>query len=561
MGVHFGKRGCAGALALAVVLTGCSANHSQNSVATPRNSADVEAPSADEVNVSYTGGGWRAHSGQAAWTMSMLSSSGFGLNKAMENVRGISSNSGGSWFLTQLAYAKEYEQSLSRPDGLKNYSTKSGYLGQAQRILDADDQACTGTTKAVCKWFSGYWPSIAMVSGAGRSDLSWRKAVNNVVFGPFDMKSTLKGTTMSDSRLGWAKNKSLVFGTGILAEQTVLNERRIYHGLDKGFYNTSPKNPNPVAQRQSTPVSIVSPGKGDSDESGFLAGPMNFAYGSNASSPSTTPKSANWGESLTSNKLSVIDAATMSSAAAAAAASMTAVKELGVVPGYLPLTYPEISYLGSDLAPGYYLDNLQYIGNVVSPDDEATAFAKRPLARFTDGGYIDNTSTANMLRNLTDNNKLDNFDIVVFVNTDGEADMDGYGMSQDVARLFGADKDANGHVPNCFGGACIDTISPQVFRQAGIKGNAPDWTFNEKGIDLRYGKYDVETVANTSFGIPAGKKGTLHVFQAADPQSKTAPSSEADFKRYKVFMDTIFKGVTRGGGWNYMQEALKIDEP
>ncbi len=58
------------------------------------------------VHTAFSGGGWRAHTAQAAWMMGMLDAGDMDLDALTQSVGSMASNSGGTWFLTQLAYIR-----------------------------------------------------------------------------------------------------------------------------------------------------------------------------------------------------------------------------------------------------------------------------------------------------------------------------------------------------------------------------------------------------------------------------------------------------------------------
>lgn len=88
--------------------------------------------------VAFTGGGWNAMSGHSGWIASALSSGNrissqsLSLDQLFADTETASGNSGGSWFLSALAYSPEFASDLSNnPD---DWFT-TGYFGQQRSIF------------------------------------------------------------------------------------------------------------------------------------------------------------------------------------------------------------------------------------------------------------------------------------------------------------------------------------------------------------------------------------------------------------------------------------------
>lgn len=83
------------------------------------------------MHVAFAGGGWRAHTGHAAWTTSLLEDGHNTLYQAFASVQTLSSNSGGIWYLSMLAYSNAFNANFDL------YADKGGYLDQQRQIFDA----------------------------------------------------------------------------------------------------------------------------------------------------------------------------------------------------------------------------------------------------------------------------------------------------------------------------------------------------------------------------------------------------------------------------------------
>lgn len=547
----------------------------------PPASAAVKQDTSNPVvnrSVAISGGGFRSHSGQAAWTMAMLNKSGMTLDQAMQNVGPISSNSGGSWFLTQLAYSKAtdpFQEALSAPNPVDNWTGSTGYLGKIEQMYNAHSWSCPSGFESICgggvNTGLGYIAAaILLGQAAGDSKLSWREAVQNLVFEPYGMNSganSLTAKNLTSQRTGWSQGKPLVIGTSVLTDQVVLNQRPLSSYLDKGFYSAAVEAPGgepSVNQAPATPVSLLSPSSAPgSATSGFLAGMPTFGYGNDVSDPNDKTSTPARSAYLDATNLPVIDAAAMSSAAVGAGASVSVLKQANL-PWYYPITNAEAAYLLSGMAPAYNLNTMDFVDSDQIPSSWGSdEFASNHLARFADGGYGDNSSAVHNLRYLQDNGQADNFDLVVFDNTatpNVTGDEHYRNMSGDIANLFGY-QETDGHVPDCQSGFCTNVVSPHVFQQVTPSAEST-WKYPQSSSSasepaLSYNSYQVTTVANDSFGIQAGHHGTVHVFQAIG-DVPAAPLSPADFPAYKAYMNTIYDGVTTGGGWPYLKAAMGI---
>lgn len=89
-------------------------------------------------SIAFTGGGWNAMSGHSGWIGSALASgehiqgSPLSLDQLFEDTQSAAGNSGGSWFLSMLAYSEGFAHDL-------NYNSRSwfdtGYFGEQKRIF------------------------------------------------------------------------------------------------------------------------------------------------------------------------------------------------------------------------------------------------------------------------------------------------------------------------------------------------------------------------------------------------------------------------------------------
>ena len=95
------------------------------------------------IYIAISGGGFHSHTAMSAWISGILHHSELeSLEQIFENVRGISANSGGSWFMSHLGYSNAFVKSLLE-DSQSEKSTwsSSGYLGKmGESFFSKDDE-------------------------------------------------------------------------------------------------------------------------------------------------------------------------------------------------------------------------------------------------------------------------------------------------------------------------------------------------------------------------------------------------------------------------------------
>ena len=189
-------------------------------------SAPAQAQSAPprDLLVSFSGGGFYSHTSLSGIVAGLMANDD---NPAMADVfrraRMITSNSGGSWFMTHLAYSETFHNALAlSPDGMAWGET--GYIGEIQNhmpLIDEDevDALCYWPSgdpmpDEICNFFEGYFSTYAlMYVFFDWAELDWDFIVENGVFGPWNMKNELAGTTISPgtARNAWASEIDLLW--------------------------------------------------------------------------------------------------------------------------------------------------------------------------------------------------------------------------------------------------------------------------------------------------------------------------------------------------------------
>ena len=130
-------------------------------------------------------------------------------------------------------------------------------------------------------------------------------------------------------------------------------------------------------------------------------------------------------------------------------------------------------------------------------------------------------------------------------------------MARFSANLFGYDTE-NDTTQMCMS-TCVQVTSSHVFEQEAISTPEDGWAYQQGDHALSYKEFDVTTVANKPYGVRAGQKGTVHLFQlfGATP---LLPSNEDAFPQYQALLDTVYQGITEHGGWEHLSEGLGLSQ-
>ena len=471
---------------------------------------------AQKVYLSLSGGGWHAHTTHVAWLMGALDgmvSDGESrtVEALTEHVDAISSNSGGSWFLSMLAFADNFKTQVETY-AAEQYCS-NGWLGDQRDIFYSDY-----TDKP---------------DGKGRTDVSkvfkdWVDGARNTVFKPLDLYETLNTLKLGDSHLSWAKDKALVFSTSLSTGRTLSLGLYQYNGIvlnypdnstDPSVYLYSATRSGVYHQVAATPVLLTSLGdSGQKSSAPFLAGDFTLTYFTFdpelSYPPSNSPISKDCDADTPQSKLSIFDTATCSSAAFGYAANTLA--PFGdIVTG---------SGAGSAVPMQITENGIELVQGGISDEDSLEDVATANYMRFSDGGYADNTSVAYMMKHLQENGLDNNFKIVLLMNDTGDTSENtknqDYPIDTSVAKLFGK-FDTNESTQTIqmmhdflawVVGLTPDVMSPEIFDAASwdsiqeiYKTDPSPLEVSVKGygsrkIFMQYRVYNVTTKENTTFG-------------------------------------------------------------
>lgn len=539
----------------------------------------VPESSVPDTYVAISGGGWRAHTAQAAWTMGLLEgyragspdSASVDLSTVFEDVHGIASNSGGSWFSTMLAYSQDFRASIEAPGALSTYGS-TGYLGQQRTALS--DPSCTykGAGCGTSRPLSCFECNVIRLTD--HQYTVWTNIVEDVVFLPYGMAQDLGNKPLSGERQAWAEDKSLVFAATMLTDNVVTNQDDCgYVYCNEIFYQvTSQLRPDVPQQVSVTPVAFASlPAAtrlGAPDF--FLAGDMQVKYASNASSGGPPSGNATISNGGLNSDVSVLMTAATSSAAAGAQASEA-------VESYQEAVAPWTdAYNASGLAPGFKIEQGSLTPASPTQNTKPATLAADRFIRLADGGFLDNSAVSHVV-NFLQKNSAPSFNIIAFDNVQQSYQppgLPGMKVPVDIAYLFGKGppnvppSNPKTFDPTVFCGGkflfwnlCLPVPKQQIFEPNPVETTKASWTYPCGTNEVSYTKYTVTTVDNPTLGVSPGTTGTLHVFAAIFPKADTTPNADqADWDEYQRMLTCISEGMGQNGGVDWFRKALVSSE-
>ncbi len=545
-----------------------------------------------------SGGGWNSHSvasGLISGALAGLSkreNRAIDLGTLMADVDGLSANSGGSWFLTQMAYSPSFRQALESEAGRNSWNS-TGYNGQVAELFNNNTKQAVDVLKSlqskssrqVAKNFLKlpteilYWIGIAQ--GLASTGVNWRNVVDRYAFGPYGMVGELANKTLSSARETWSRGKDLVIAAAAQSAPAVMDQvgllaNKIFAAV------TSPDVPG-IESSQVTPLSLVSDSSADGSsiqaKAVLTAGnTQTLIYSNNkwfanpASSSGSIPASSG-------SKASVIDATTASSAAVALYTAPKTYEAIKWMPAFLA---NQLTYLARDLSPLGQFTGGEFSMPKQLPDgmNRETAsteqvmqrYQEAGLARLADGGYVDNTSAAYMLKQIQESiGSSAEFNLTIFMNSTvdpltgikmqtGPNQQSSYWVPRDVGRLFGNSNGNNndGAVTAFDAYPNPPVVAPTIFKKEAWYGEDPVWKTSSSSIDMSYFDLNVETVANAALGIQGGQKGRLHLFVTNNKDSLAAPATTGILGQYANNYDFVRDWVSQGVGLDAIQSAFGL---
>ena len=568
------------ALILALSFAAASCGDSDNSTNEP-----------DEIYLSFSGGGYHAQTAGAGWVMAVTDRIDGDVDGMMENVGAISSISGGTWFITLLAYSGTYLESLQAPDASSTYATSGSdsYFAAVMNRTSPPGLGVVGIGQEE-KDIREFLDSLNKPGSSLPLELDWQEFVDDNVYlkddGAWNLYAELKSETLDgpDSRNSWAESIPLLFTGSLLTQQPALSRHALlgantltvaYPSMSEHYSNGIPPTAAPLilagmgSSSLDTPPLLPGSGSSSDLEATYSVFPTQ------ESSPARYPAAAPQGG------LGVLQAGSISSAAGGNFVDIPVMEEflnkLEPDARLRDFTALEISMSLIGLAPAYKMGSP--MTEITLPDlpNNPADLASDKVVRLADGGITDTSSVASIMTLLATNDLDDGFNLLFFDNRPG-----GFLYSNDsstadpnytfytgagVATLFGFkqtwDKSDKYSQTNCdFEIFCYDGVLPHVFNNEPSPG---DYVYWEKDADDRlapvippvlvetargsehcnsranYLRYEVTTIDNPLFNVKGGKKGTLHVVVArAGQKSLGAPK----FACFQSMVDWIHTQVS-----------------
>jgi len=542
------------------------------------------------------------------------SAAGTAMDDLMQNVKGIGAISGGSWFLSHLAYSKNFLQQFdSKAD--RNAYTTSGYNGALNRTLgNVLRRRLTPALRVLIRSAESLGvPDTALdqlsyvgkLAGfLGETELDWRAFVEQLVYQPLGMRNELANRSLEGARQSWAQDKDLIIATAIGTADTVLHSLPSTIGDDRIFSRANPS----LAGAQARPLglrSIASQAGGfvavaDDPASGDLV--LNYSNDKLLGPRDRQVSLDVRGGIPISPNLSIIDATVASSSALAAAAQPDAFQSLlrevlqTLKPTLRPALRQSVKTLTTSLRRMAPLASFRRGGRLEldiptssSSDRNFNRLYSKAIqaaeVRLMDGGYVDNAPAAYTLRHIQQQQGLTKpFDLTLFFNSSIDTVTDpltgvrmnvattgnrlsSFRLPADLAQLFGrtvkeAPSRPGSLVDGPFPGLQNRMPSPQIFAETAWRGEtAPEWQFQRGNLQIRYFDLEVTTVTNRQFGIVGGQSGRVRLFASNNAESDAAPVQQSILTEYNLNYVLGRRAISQEGGAEHLLDALGVTAP
>ena len=572
--------------------------------------------------------------------------SSFGWENILDNYYGAAGNSGGSWFLTMLTYSDEFSESLA--ERANDWFKDGGYMGIQRKLFElspASDKAQLqdklfnfirseggisnfgrvadrAAVKAIVDNLlseetvsTNAWLRTAL-SLAVDDKFNWLTFVKNTAYNAYGMQNFADKKFSSD-RISGAGHLELIL-PGAIDTSSVYS---FYKNSTRYSASATPRNWNfgdGTPSHFIAPVSLIASPTGSSDsEFKFLGTSYNYSFQSQkvgwaAKIPfrqKIDTKSAEGAQSYDLN-LSILESATLSGSFAGDIASMATLKSMW--PEKKDEIYSDIDknvpwgvrFEARSMAKKLLDDGLlaRFLRNLALPvnldngdatyQDPDTLTSLDQLAsnknyRFIDGGYVDNSTVANIISQIqASQSKQQDFDLTFFLNGSSEVEIpkeilgsdSTIKINEDFANLFGGTSDqddpwSDSLIKQAPGGGVlpVKTAKPYVFNRGALAGLKPikQWVIGSKYADkgnkeydtiIAYYKLNVTTVSNKYFAVEEGQKGEINVFTTFNAKTQPGPiGTNKIFEIYRDVYEATRTAMLEGTGESYENSAGYTD--
>ncbi|MBX2826801.1 MAG: hypothetical protein KTR22_01480 [Flavobacteriaceae bacterium] len=539
-------------LLITILFLGCKDKASEKETPSEKETLLTTMGSTPSVHVAFAGGGWRAHTGHSAWTISLLENGTYSLGDVYDHVGTFSSNSGGSWFSTMLMYSSSFVSDIQAADAVTQWNSTGGWIGKQRALFDA--APCGLAPDGIyLECVFDHYTNKSYTGGT-----YWKLMVENLVFKSYPLGTT----TLSDPHQSWAKDKPLLLASTLLTNAVVLNSTK--DDENNQYYQACVDPSTPVLNgdsgsdcSQGRPVDVSAatfssiPSGNSYQASPFLAelgtSKLNLGYTADFEFETAPKITKSVALPLQSDGVPVMTAAAASSAAAGFGASEHITGSF------------DFSWVFEDNAISFGL-NGGSVDHVVAKGLSLTDLADKKVVRLADGGAADNSAVAQLVRSLQLNGQADGFNIVAFDNVSDITTIQGAAnVGIDIASLFGYKDQLCVNLK--LTKYCITTPNLQIFEAAPLTSTQHTWAYGTGSNQLVYTQYQITTKANPTLGIVGGTKGTLHSFTCAYPTAETAPiDGDTNFDAYANMFKFINDGLNdkSGVGLQYLRAALGL---
>ena len=503
----------------------------------------------------------------------------------MSKISGISGNSGGSWFLTALAFSEDFSSEFESKVRMDRFFG-TGYYGQLRDIFENDlfYEKTSGENKEGLIAYYKYLQDIA--------DWQWTEVVKNTSYGPYNMKSDFVNRSFNSPRVAWAQDIHIIINASLFQSDAIIYGDEGW-GTFRDIHSHITTPSHQPKNNFATPIAFYSKG----GESPWWYGDYKIAYmnllsgndGKNKLRKEYTVGNEVVDVDIASGgDISISDVGIMEpSMASSAAFGLFAAQRADSVSSWFE------EFRGSKFAKLAPLvsfnpenDEFSFENEIeVRTDDYHGVFEdiiEKGYTRVMDGGYTDNTSAANLMRFIQEEDGTDTpFEMTIFkqasIPLDGSKDkhddvipLGDTSLSADLAGLFGADggfdQQDGDLVEFCAKPlGCRDVVTSQVFDSSAWDGvTSPSWEYTidnlvwAEGIFVRYFELDVVTVDNAAFGVQGGQPGKVRIFYSNNSESKASPMSLDQYDQYERNFDAYREIIQKDKPYAAFEDAFGL---
>ena len=497
-----------------------------------------------DLLIAFSGGGYMSHttlSGIFHGLVEQPDFSGLGTPEALRQlfhrVSTVTSNSGGSWFMTQLAYS---------PSFMDTFSTKAdswgtnGWLGSStDTYLPRAVAPCSMSFFPfdICAEIFPYVNATSTPPGVmGNGAFDWSKFVENSVFCDGianELKQVTIGPAHIDQRNEWAREIDLIWAASTHGGRYTLYDD---HHTTQTVSNQVLMNGR--VPEITMPVTFTSLASRPNLATKFWDGRL-IQY----SGPDSNYYSDHILDPLDCSSVNPLKASAASSAALGYMGGRDSLRDAHPVPdiylfGYNPVLEINKAFwsIGVDAE---LKDGWVNIRDVAPPRTNTAANRNHAVAKLIDGAYSDNLGVCHMLHVMSERGEFGTGEtrkLLIIESSSKIEDFYGvdegnafdYALPRNTSKLFGRDSTSNNgvsrpssHVFELQGGAHGALPPLEYTYQVNVDQDSPGY------CRVYLHRIQAQTVANTQYNVPAGEKFDItlvHVYTAGGRDDDNNPN-------------------------------------